>query len=354
VVQRLEIGTGQTGPEDLARFFSALLLELERAADTEQPEWAMSAVARNEPLLKGADARLLAAIYAAMPTATSGLVDVVSVRGVGRQVPCAQSTCLALNLDVMLDPAGVRRAGFRHLSETIRRWDNLAKAQARIRLPSGADVLHVVVRTDPAGLRLRLVTHEGKIVPVRQGRVAMDEAFALDDLDTELEIEARADVRYEGFSLEVRDLKFPGRLVAGSKKAVFSGRIDQSPSLVLSGTDAVRSSLASFADSTLGLGDHGRDFAAYVADGRNGRGTQLSVAMIRNPDGSNVAVESFDTVLLDNSLIRFAFRVVGGRLIPDERALDEFGSLMEQVVGAMVTDYERVRPRVAATQVDGP
>jgi hypothetical protein len=352
--QRIEIATGAVGPRDVQRFFTGLLQAMERAVDEPQPQWAVEASRAAEPRLKGTDAKLLAAIYAALPTGTSGLTDVVRVRSLGSQVPCGTGTCLAYNIDIMLDPDGVRRAGFRHLAQTIRRWDNLAKLQARLRLPGGADVAHLVVRTDPAGLRLRFVSQGGKIVPVRRGEVALDEAFSLEDVDQELDIEVRADVQYEGFGLEVRDLHFPGRLRATDKVASFSGRINQTPSLVLTGSDALRSSLATFADSTLGLGDHGRNFARYVADGRNGQGTPVQLSMERVGSDVHVLTQSTDTVLLDNALIRFAFRVVGGRLIPEQKAIDDFGSLAKQVILAIVADYEAARPRIQQAQASTP
>ncbi len=352
--QRLEIGTGATGPRDLALFISGLLVELERASGAEQPKWAVAAARAAEPRLKGEDLQILSALHAALPTGAAALVDVVKVRGLGSRVPCGDGVCLAYNVDLMLDTDGVRRAGFRNLAETIRRWDNLAKAQARIRLPSGADVAHLVIRTKPAGIRLRFVSQNGRIVPVRGGQVVLDEAFPLVNIDQKLEVEVRADVRYEGFALEVRDLSFPGRLVSNDSIASFSGRINQSPSLVLSGTDAVRSSLATFADNTLGLGVHGRDFARYVAEGRNGQGTPMKISLERTSPKHHVLKESTDTVLLDNSLIRFAFRVVGGRLIPNEKAIDEFGSLLEQVVGAAVKDYKHIRPQLLSRQASAP
>ena len=347
VDQRLEVGTGGVGPQDLERFITGLLVQLERAVDTPQPEWASQAARAAEPRLKGGDSRLLSSIYAAMPKGASALTDVVRVRGLGTQIPCGQGHCLAYNIDVMLDPDGVRRAGFRHLGEAIRRWENLAKAQARIRLPSGADVAHLVVRTDPAGLRLRFLSQGGRIVPVKGGEVVMEEAFLLKDLDQAFEIEVRADVQYEGFSLEIRGLRFPGRLTANHEELRFLGQINDTPRLSLSGTDAVRSSLASLADSTLGLGDHGRDFARYVAEGRSGQGTSVQLRLAPSDGGGHVLTEAVDTVLLDNSLIRFAFRVVGGRLIPKQEAISDLGSLLEQLIVAMVTDYEAVRPELA-------
>lgn len=352
--QRLEIATGGVGPRDVQRFFTGLLVALERAVEDPQPQWAVEASRAAEPLLKGTDAKLLAAIYAAMPSGASGLTDVVRVRSLGTAVPCGEGSCLAYNIDIMLDPDGVRRAGFRHLAETIRRWDSLAKFQARLRLPGGADVAHLVVRTDPAGLRLRFVSQGGKIVPVHAGKVALDEAFSLENVDQELDIEVRGDVQYEGFALEIRDLHFPGRLRATEKVASFSGRVNQTPSLVFSGTDAVRSSLASFADSTLGLGDHGRNFARYVADGRSGQGTPVQLSMERVGSGVHVITQSADTVLLDNALIRFAFRVVGGRLIPEEEAIDDLGSLAKQVILAIVADYQAARPEILQAQASTP
>ena len=64
--------------------------------------------------------------------------------------------------------------------------------------------------------------------------------------------------------------------------------------------------------------------------------------------------ESVDTVLLDNGLVRFAFRVVGGRLIPEPEVIADLGSLVEQLVVAMVTDYETVRPELAGRQPSAP
>ena len=212
----------------------------------------------------------------------------------------------------------------------------------------------MVARTEPAGLRLRFLSQGGKIVPVKDGQVVLEEAFLLKDLDQAFEIEARADVWYEGFSLEIRGLRLAGRLVATEEELGFSGQINQTPSLSLSGADAVRSSLASLADSTLGLREHGRDLARYVGEGRSGQGTSIQVRLGPTVGGGHVLSESIDTALLDNSLIRFAFRVVGGRLIPEPEAIAELGSLLEQLVLAMVTDYEAVRPELAGRQPSAP
>jgi hypothetical protein len=67
-----------------------------------------------------------------------------------------------------------------------------------------------------------------------------------------------------------------------------------------------------------------------------------------------VITESAVTVLLDNALIRFAFRVVGGRLIPDQNAIDDFGSLAKQVILALVADYGAARPHIQKAQASTP
>jgi hypothetical protein len=351
--QRFDVATGGVGPEDLQRFLTGLMISLEQAADRPQPTWAVAAVQESEPQLEGTHARLLASMYTAMPTAAEALTDVVRVQSIGSMVPCGDGDCLAYNIDLSIDPNGIRRAQYRHLASTIRKWGNLAEGQVRIRLPNGSDLAHLAIQTKPAGLRLRFLSQNGRIIPVNMGKVSLDEALSLEDLDQLLDIEIRADVTYEGFTLKLRDLHFPGRLVMTDREASLSGQINETPDIEFTGTDAVRSSLASFADNALGLGDHGRDFARYVAEGRRGEGSRVSVRLKQGAK-SGILEESVDLVLLDNALIRFAFRVVGGRLIPEERAIDDFSSLMKKIITAVVDDYQKVRAQLAAAPSSTP
>jgi hypothetical protein len=346
--QRLEIGTGATGPADLTAFVGGLLGSMEREIGAKQAPELMAVAGTAEPGLSEAERPLLAAIYGAVPRAADALAEVVVIRSLGRVVGCGERPCLAYDVDIVLDPDGVESAGYGALADTIRRWENLAQVQARVRMADGADLVVLGMRTDPAGIRLRFVSMDGKVVPIRAGVPMPDAAVSLSNVDVAVRIEVRADLRYEGFTLEVRQLQFPGRLLSRSTEASFVGRIDTTPSLVLSGAGVLRSSLASFADSTLGLADHGRDFARYVALGRNGKGTPVRLSLEETGSGTHVLTQTADTVLLDNALIRFAFRIVGGRLIPEEAAIMEFGSLVETVITALIADYEAVRPRLAS------
>ncbi len=347
VDQRLEVGTGATGPADLSAFASGALRGLEHAVATPQGARWLSIAQRSQPHLTEAERPILAAIHAALPRFASLVSSVAVVRSLGRPLPCGSDTCLAYDVDVLLDTKGVARAGYGALANTIRKWENLAQVQGRIRTESGADIVMMTMRTDPAGARLRFVSQNGSLVPIRDGSLALDEKMDLTAVDSPIRIEVRADFRYEGFTLEVRDLMFPGRLVSNAAEASFVGRIDSTPSLELNGSGVLRSSLASFADSALGLGDHGRDFARYVALGTDGSGTPVRLSLDRAGE-THVLTQTVNTVLLDNALIRFAFRLVGGRLIPDEEAINEFGQLIEKGIDALIADYREVRPSLAA------
>jgi hypothetical protein len=347
VNQRLEIGTGATGPGDLIAFVTGMMVALEREINTPQPTELMAVAQAAEPGLSVGERPLLAAIYKAAPHAADALADVVVLRSLGRNVSCGDKPCLAYDVDMKLDVVGLKRLGYPHLAETIRKWENLAQVQIRVQTQDGADLISLAIRTDPAGIRVRFVSKDGKVVPIRQGKPMPGAAISLSDVNEPIAIAVRADLRYEGFTLAVRDLRFPGRLKGGNTEASFVGRIDHTPSLVMSGTDAFRSTLASFADSTLGLGDHGRDFARYVAIGRDGKGTPVGISMDKTGGDGHVLTQTVDTVLLDNALIRFAFRIVGGRLIPDKAAITEFGTLVETVINALVVDYQAARPALA-------
>ncbi len=243
---------------------------------------------------------------------------------------------LAIDATLGLDLEAPGWEGLPHLARYLRRLDDLLELSIEVHDPAGRVVASVLFDTASTRMHVSVATHNGDLVP-RSAAGVMQPDSALQIRAAQplaLHVVIAATVRFRGVRMQLDRLDLPVRWEFARGHAALTARIDEVPRLRIEGTGAFTSWLVDVMEGAFDLSEHTEALMRAVSHGPSGLGTPFQL-------GYRDSVVSFevDTLLVDNGLVRFGAQIVGGRLVPDDRALEELGRLVSAGIGAVGADY---------------
>ncbi len=331
VRQGFDLATGAIDDREVARTAGALLREIEHAAAT--------APAGSKP----GDA-VLASLHTALPNAWGYLDRFVDIDRVGGMTA---SGLFAVEGVLRIDLAALT-AEFPHLGRYLDRMDDLFEGTVTIGDTTGRKLVVFEARSETALLAVRFVTTDGALVPFSSQGSHADDQIPLGEA-TELDLVVTIDgaVRHQGTKVSVDAWPIPMHYEVRPGGAAATGYIQRPASFDMRGESAFTAFLVSAAESTFQLDQHADAMFRGIAAGHDGRGSRVQVGVVQR-DGHHVVHEEIDTLLVDNALIRFGARVIGGVLVPDHKASGDFVRLEHEFLGHLASDWSQARTDLLA------
>jgi hypothetical protein len=299
---------------DLTRLGSAVLAALVEAAH--QPG---RPLAWQRTLPEGVDRSVLGWLDDAAPSGMAALAELVEVR----RVATLDGPVLNVDAAVSVRPLSSRPALERYLTRlgsvfagSVRLVDSRGRCGLALGLRTADRTGTVTFSTD--GARLLATPCEGGPAA---GPLQWDGAALV----------VAATIRYEGFEVVVIDWSLPITSSEG-RCTVTASRV---PGLEVRGATGWASAALGVVEVAVDLERHAALLFEAMADPTEGPAT---LTLTTERGGVGVRARS---LLADNLIVRFAFRVVGGAVLPDDAALSELRDALAGVARAFADDYAR-------------
>lgn len=299
---------------DLTRLGAAVLAALVEAAQAPS-----RTLAWHPTLPEGVDRSLLTWLDDAAPSGMAALAELVDVRQV------ASFDGRLLNVDAAVS---VRRSSSRPaLERYLTRLGPVFSGSARLVDARGRCGLALGVRTADRTGTVAFSTDGARLLATQ-----CDGGPAAGPLQwAGAALVVAATIRYEGFEVVVSDWSLPITSGEGWCTATAS----RVPALEVRGATGWASAALGVVAVAVDLEQHAALLFEAMADPTEGPAT-LTLTTERGGVGVRAA-----SLLADNLIVRFAFRVVGGAVLPDDAALSELRDALKGVALAFADDYAR-------------
>jgi hypothetical protein len=342
-----EMGTGGVTSRDVALVFEGFLERWAIRGRHEPNEATRAALGGRHPRLGEDDLALLAVLQEDFPAAMAVLGGFARVDNVGAY----HGELLEVDLRVRLSDDDLAAAGFAKLSRYLRRMDEILEGRIVLVDQHGHPVFVVGARSRDLSMRVQVATLEGAVIPWGASGFQADEPMRPSDPSVNLRMRVEGEAHSDGVVVKITDYEMPLAYRSGGGEATMAVDIRTEPDLDLSGEGVIMSWLTELADSALNLESHGQVVFKAVAHGPDGEGSR---ARMRYRDGEQGRLEaSMQGTLVDNGMIRFAMRMVGGKLAPSDTVVTDFVSVFSTLIFAMDQDYQRARPALLVETSEG-
>jgi hypothetical protein len=186
---------------------------------------------------------------------------------------------------------------------------------------------------------MRLLTHNGAVVPLQGERAVFEAAMRPSDPRLSLALDLDMTMRSDGMQIDITDYTLPITWRSGPGGTDLSVVVSSVPSLDLKGSSTFTGWAAELADGLFDLEGHARGVFEAVAQGPSGQGTTLRM---RHQEEGALDL-SMAAMIIDNGMVRFFMRLVGRHLVPSDDAVADAYRATEALIRALDSDWRKVR-----------
>lgn len=309
--------TGSVTHQDITHGLEALLVWMDEVARAGDPEQVSES--------------LWVAFETSMPHVSAMMDGVVVVDRLATFTDDRLRVDLAARTDVD------QLVNYPALGRYLGHMGDLLDLQLRLLDDQGRSLGQLGLSSKNAEMTLRFDTRDGALLPLQATTGSLVPTTPSADLILDVRLAAKMD----GITLLVDDYRMPLTYRSGDDVGRLTLDIASEPKLELGGTSAFTGWLVSWADDLFDFGSQANRVFEAVAHGPEGDGTQVQLIWL---DGDGRIEGTGKMELVDNSLIRFAMRMTGRHLVPNDEVMGEILGLVSNTLSALDQDYQRIRP----------
>jgi len=306
----------------------------------------VEAAAATAPEGAPADDMVLAALRHALPQTLGFMEQFVVVDQLGGM---SKGGILAIDAKAHIDLDKLSAASYPALARFLKRMRSLVDGELAFTTTDGKRLGSLTAVSEGSVMGVHFLAKDGALVPFTKTNALPSEAIVFEDLlSINVQMRPRGDVRYQGTRLTLDRWVLPIAYRVSSDGARATSRIRTVPNVELAGDSVFTGWIVSAADSAFDLAGHAEALFEGIAHGPSGKGSVVEMSLSRS--GSHWALsERADMLLLDNALIRFAMRIAGNYLIPEDEVVDDLVRLQRLLLGHLASDWATAREGLLAT-----
>jgi hypothetical protein len=298
-------------------------------------------VVGTHPGLRPEDVEVLAVLWESFPRLADVLIEVARIDDILVYDPNGKGDYQQLRLAGRLRP-DLMEERYPELSEFLSELGPLMKARWRWVDAQNRQLARLSIDTSTLGLVLEGFVRDGRLLPVgSDGQVVVSEPVAAPG---PVRVKGIADVTFNmnGIVTELRGLEVDGSYDRREDGADVSGRISKVPGIAVGGS--AFGFLPAWAIDVVipsNIGELTTEFLTALCRGDGGRGlTMVLRARQAAPGGAATVAIAGQAEVLNNLLIRIAFKIANQKLLPSSDVRGEVWNLFSRCRDALQADLE--------------